>query len=197
MDERVVLGVSAAHTRMELKGFGAVPASLSGLLYGVEGRATLWHVQARGEYRQGHLDRSGTGLPSGDVIVARASIGIQPLPWLAVTAGPRYSRVKADDGNRHELRWRVELHGSGPLVPGLVRGFASVSGSVAGKGIDWGEPSGGGELGVMVGGIDRPLWARLGYRMDREYLSGASREAVETVYLAIGVAVPRGSAFHD
>jgi hypothetical protein len=189
--ERLVLGVSAARAEMRMVGFEPEAESLSGPLFGVEGRASLWWMHARGEYRQGRLEREG---PEGStrVVTARAGLGIHPFPWLAITAGPSIWTVDTDEGDRRITRWRVEAHGSSPLIPGVATGFATIGGSVAGTGLDWGVPfrSAGGEAGILLGGLSRPMWARLGYRMDREYLSDGSWQAVETAYLTVGVSVP-------
>jgi len=188
--DQLALGLSAARAQTRAVGPGVPELRLSGTLLGVEGRASVWRLHLRGEYRQGELDRDGaTG--SDRVILAEAAVGIQPVPWVALAVGPRYSSgVSAGEGS---LRWRLALHLEAPLVPGLAAAFASVAGSVAGASMDWSEPfrNAGGEMGLRVGAGDRPIWGRLGYRMDRDYFEGGRWEAVETVYLAVGVSVPR------
>jgi hypothetical protein len=191
MGERLSLGVTGAYAQLRTKWLGAEDETLAGPLLGIEGRASQWHLHARGEYRQGRLEADGP-LGSSRVISARAALGVQLLPWLVLSAGPRLWRVELDSGDRNVLRWGVELHGSAPLIVGLATGYASLGTSVAGTAIDRAVAlrSTGGEVGVFVGGLARPLWARLGYRMDREHLSSGSFHAVETTYLAVGVSVP-------
>lgn len=192
--ERLALGVSAARSQMRTVGFGSEPEQLSGFLLGIEGRASFWWLHARGEYRQGRLDRESPGGSAAEVIEARASLGIRPFSWLALTAGPSFSKVGID-GYPLVVRWQVELHGAVPLIQGIASGFASIGGSVAGTDVDYGSPfrSGGGEVGLLLGGPDRPIWARLGYRVQRENLLGGSWQTAETTHLAVGVSVPKRS----
>jgi hypothetical protein len=187
-DEDVAIGVSVSRASARLSGFGAGVDALSGTLFGVDGRASLWWLHARGEYRQGRLTSELPGEASRDAVFARASVGIRPVPWLALTAGPRIGTVDSDDSSRRVVRWRIELHGSAPLIPEVAWGFASIGGSIGGNDVDWGGPSGGGgEVGVRFSRPNFPLWATLGYRMDRDQHGNGSWQAVETVYLGVGV----------
>jgi len=195
--EQLVLGVSAARAQTRAVAAGVPEQRLSGPLFGIEGRASRWRLHARGEYRQGRLARDGSS-GSVRVILAEAGVGIQPVPWVALTAGPRYSSgISAGQGDL--LRWRVALHVEAPLIAGLASAFGSIGGSVAGASMDSSEPfrNAGGEIGLRVGGPQRPLWGRLGYRMDRDYLAGGPWEAIETVYLSVGVSVPRNGTPRD
>lgn len=190
--ERLGLGLTVAHTRLRMVGFERRDQRLEGLLYGVEGRGSWWRLHARGEFRQGRLDRDGPG-GSSRVILARAGIGLRPVRWIALTAGPRITSV--DLGGEDELivRWQVEMHASGPIVDGIATAFASVDGSVGGTDMSWDDPlrSVGGEVGLLLGGIESPVWGRIGYRVHRELLSGGPWQSGEVVYLSLGLSVPR------
>jgi hypothetical protein len=188
--ERLALGLTGATAHIRMVGFGGGDERLSGFLYGVEGRASLWRMHARAEYRQGSLDR-GDVPGSGSVVTARASLGLEPVPWFAITSGPHISSVETLTGDELIVRWRVEVHGSAPLVLGWAVGFASIGGSVAGTSVDWGQPfrSTGGDVGLLVGGGRHPMWARLGYRMDRELLARGGWESAEILYLSAGISV--------
>jgi hypothetical protein len=189
-DEDAAIGVSVARTSARVSGFGAGLETLTGTLFGVEGRASAWWLHARGEYRQGRLRSELSGEPSRDAVFASASLGVRPLPWLALTAGPRFVTIDADNSSRRVLRWRVQLHGSGPLIPDLAWGFASLGGSVAGNDAE-SASGGGGEVGVRFARQGYPIWATLGYRLDREQLTDGSWQAVELVYLGMGLSPGR------
>jgi hypothetical protein len=189
--ERLSLGVTAAHARLRMVGFDEGNGTLSGLLYGVEGRASWWRFHARGEFRQGRLEREG---PRGSsrVISARAGLGVRPVEWVALTAGPRVTSVDIEGEDELIVRWQVELHASAPLVAGLASAFASVGGPVAGTEMDWDDPwrSLGGDVGLLLGGVDSSIWGRLGYRVDREALLAGPWQSAELVYVSVGVSVP-------
>ena len=192
--EWLSLGLSAARTEIRAEEFDDDEEVISGWLYGIEGQATLWRLHVRAEYRQGRPDQENLDGASTRVATARASFGVRPIPWVAVTGGPTYTTIDLPDGDRNILRWRVEAHGNAPIVAGVVSAFASLGGTVAGTDLEGFSPlgGGGGELGIVLGAEDRPVWARLGFRMEREtsFEDGAS-QTLETTYITIGVAAPR------
>lgn len=193
LDEWLSIGVSAARAEIRMEGFRARDEIWSGTLLGIEGRATLWRFEAQGEYREGRLEPQHVEGGSNRVVSARASLGISPFSWLTIAGGPRFTVVDTSDGDRDIVRWRIEARGTGPLIAGIVRGFASIGGSVGGTDLraDRALDGGGGEIGIVVGSQGRPLWGRLGYRMERESLVRGSSETLETTFLSFGVAVPR------
>lgn len=190
--EWLAIGVSAAHTEVSMNGLGQGREALAGTLFGIEGRGSLWRLDTRGEYRQGRLDVDGTGT-TARVVSVRGTFGVRVLPWIGIAGGPRFTRIGSPAGNRDVLRWRVEMVGTAPLVSGYVDGFASVAGSVAGTDVDGFSPmqGGGGELGLLFAPPGRPLWASLGFRMDRESLPDGAFQIVETAYLSVGLSAPR------
>ncbi|HET9950057.1 MAG TPA: hypothetical protein VFQ22_14130 [Longimicrobiales bacterium] len=188
--ERLVIGLSAAHAEGRLAGLGAGEEELAGPLFGAEVRATLSWLHLRAEYREGHLER-GDRRATPRVASGRIGVGVSPFDWLAVTVGPRFFQLGTLANDRWITRWRVDVHGTRTVLPGLLDVFASVGSSLAGTEMDWNAPFGGGsggELGVRVGG-DGALWSTLGYRVDREVIAGGGRQATETIYLAFGVAM--------
>lgn len=196
--ERLGLGLTAAHTRLRMVGFDGGDERLEGLLYGAEGRGSWWRLHARGELRQGRLDREGPG-GSSRVILARAGLGVRPVEWVALTAGPRITSVDLGDEDELIVRWQIEMHASGPIVDGFATAFASVDGSVGGTDMNWDEPlrSVGGEVGLLLGGVETPVWGRIGYRVDRELLSGGPWQSGETIYVSLGLSVPRAGGALD
>lgn len=191
--EWVALGGTVSVEDIRMEGFGIGPEKLTGLLYGVEGRATWWRLYAQGEFRQGRLAQDHLDGSSTRVVSARASVGVRVLPGIVVAGGPRWSSVGTPGGTRRILRWRAEVIGNAPLIPHLASGFASVAGSVAGTDVDGlaGFEGGSGEVGLLVAPAERPVWARIGYRLERELLLFGSSHTAETAFLSIGVSVPR------
>jgi hypothetical protein len=61
--------------------------------------------------------------------------------------------------------------------------------------MDWDDPwrSLGGDVGLLLGGVDSPIWGRLGYRVDRESLLAGPWQSAEIVYVSVGVSVPAAS----
>jgi hypothetical protein len=192
-NELLSIGVSAAATDIRMVGFGVGDETIEGMLYGVEGRASLWRLHLSGEYRQGRLSQEHLGGVSTRVWSARGRLGVRVLPWVVIAAGPSVSTVGSPGGNRQIVRWRVEGLGSLPLIQDVVSAFASIGGSVAGTDVQQAMPmeGGGGEVGLLVAPEGRSIWARIGYRLDREFLLPGTSQTVETGYLSIGLSAPR------
>lgn len=168
------------------------PRTLQGILYGVEASTSWSRFRLSGEYRLGRLE-SGDGDGLGRRVSSlRAAFGARVLPWIVIEGGPRMSIVELPLEDRKIVRWRVGVIAEAPLVADLVTGYASAAGSFAGTGIGGMElpRSGGGEVGLVVEPVSN-LWARVGYRYDREYLPLLPSQAFETTFVSIGVFMPR------
>jgi len=186
-ENRFFLGLSAARTQLHI--FERL-GDAGGFLYGVEGGGSFWRMRVRGEYRLGSVapDPSGDHV---DVSSARALLGVELLPWMAIEGGPRYTAVRLTEGTRRVLRWRIGLAGDVPMIPRRMSGFYAAGGSFAGTDIGGvGVPGGGGEIGleVMPNGSS---WIRLGYRLDREYLSAGPSQTFQTAFLTLGISMTR------
>lgn len=189
-DHQVSLGLTAGYTDVETLD---EPRSLQGLLYGVEGVVSWSRFRLSGEYRMGRLGAGSDDGPSREVRSFRGAFGVRVLPWIVIQGGPRMSIVQLPLEDRKILRWRLGVLAEVPLVEGLATGYASAAGSFAGTGIsgvEIPEGGGGGEVGLLVEPT-RHLWARLGYRYDREYLPIGSSQTFESAFLTVGVFMPR------
>lgn len=186
-DHHLSLGLTAGYSDVRTPD---EPRTLQGILYGVEASGSWSRFRLSGEYRQGRLE-SDDGL-GRRVSSLRAAFGVRPLPWIVVEGGPRMSIVQLPLEDRKIVRWRVGVVAEAPLVEDLVTGYASAAGSFAGTGIGGMElpRSGGGEVGLVVEPVSN-LWARVGYRYDREYLPLLPSQAFETTFVSIGVFMPR------
>lgn len=189
-DHQVSLGLTAGYTDVETLD---EPRSLQGLLYGVEGVVSWSRFRLSGEYRMGRLGAGSDAGPSRQVRSFRGAFGVRVLPWIVIQGGPRMSIVQLPLEDRKILRWRLGVLAEVPLVEGLATGYASAAGSFAGTGIsgvEIPEGGGGGEVGLLVEPT-RHLWARIGYRYDREYLPIGSSQTFESAFLTVGVFMPR------
>lgn len=168
------------------------PRTLQGILYGVEASTSWSRFRLSGEYRQGRLE-SGDGDGLGRRVSSlRGAFGVRVLPWIVLEGGPRMSIVQLPLDDRKIVRWRIGVIAEAPLVADMVTGYASAAGSFAGTGIGGMElpRSGGGEVGLVVEPVSN-LWARIGYRYDREYLPLVPSQSFETTFVSIGVFMPR------
>lgn len=194
----VAIGLTSAWSDISMHGYGGGgEESLDGMLYGVEARGSFWRLWVGGEYRQGRMWQDHLRGARTRVISARGSVGISVLPWMAVTAGPHLSRVGTPAGDRQIVRWRLGTVLTVPLVGDLLQGVASVAGSVAGtaaEGAGFAGSGGGGEVGLRIEPLGRPIWARLGYRVDREYLQLDRSHHIQTAFLTVGVSIPRATS---
>lgn len=189
-DHQVSLGLTGGYTDVSTLD---EPRTLQGILYGVEGMGSWSRYRISGEYRMGRLEAGSDGGPSRQVRSLRGALGVRVLPWIAIEGGPRMSIVQLPLEDRKILRWRLGVLVEVPLVEGLARGYASAAGSFAGTGIsgvELPEGGGGGEVGLLVEPT-RHLWARIGYRYDREYLPVGSSQTFESAFLTVGVFMPR------
>jgi hypothetical protein len=188
--QQLSLGLTAGYTDVSTLD---EPRTLQGILYGVEGMGSWSRYRVSGEYRVGRLGAGAAGGPSRQVRSLRGSLGVRVLPWIVIEGGPRMSIVQLPLDDREILRWRLGVLAEGTLVDGLATGYASASGSFAGTGISGVElpqGGGGGEVGLLLEPTSY-VWARVGYRYDREYLPIGSSQTFEAAFLTVGVFMPR------
>ena len=163
---------------------------LSGAAVGVEGGLMLGKlVQLEVQYLQGALHPDSGPAGHRDLIEGRASLGVAPVRWFALSVGPLVRSYVAAGGRERWVRWEARARAQAPLalpgVTGYVEGWRVLAASANLPGaFDGGQ---GGEAGIAA---RLPLgpgwWARLAYGVDRVALTGR-RETVETVVLAVGV----------
>lgn len=189
-DAPLALGLTAAWVDMETL---STSESLSGVLYGLEVDGAYDRYRASAAYQHGWLGSGAPGVSGRRVTTLRGALGVRVRPWLTLEGGPSLSVVDLPDDDRHILRWRIGALGAAPLVTDLVDGYASASASVAGtgiRGVSVPMDGGAGEIGLLIEPLPA-LWARLGYRYEREYLDLGWSQTFQTAFLTVGVAIPR------
>jgi hypothetical protein len=172
---------------------GATTLSWRGTVLGADARVRLGPVGVTLGYWQGSLTpQGGTGGESPDVVEGRVLVGVRPVSWLAVQAGPFARAYVTAAGTQRWFLWRVQARAESELVPDRARSFVSLW-QVVSADVNVVEPfnSGrGGEAGVLVKLGHSPLWARLTYNIEQIRMGGGARlETVDRV--AVGVAVGR------
>lgn len=163
---------------------------LSGAAVGGEGTLLLRKlVLLEVHYLQGTLHPDSGPVGDRDFIEGRASLGLAPLDWFAVSVGPRVRTYVAAGGTERWVRWEVRARAQAPIaLPGLtgyVEGWRVISATANLPGpFDRGQ---GGEVGIEARLSRGPGWcARLAYGVDRVALA-SRRETVETVVLVVGI----------
>jgi hypothetical protein len=171
-----------AHSRI-----GTTRDRLSGLVLSGEAIATRGHFVARLRYGQGRVTSDTAGR---DVAEGEALLGYKPRPWLTVWVGPHARTfVVPGQSDRRWLFWSGRVAARGSLFPGRVESFVELwQGFTGNINRPVGSASGGGaETGIEVRLARRPLWARLGYRIEQGRASGGGRrETVEAITLTVG-----------
>jgi len=163
----------------------------SGLVFTGEAVATRGRrLVARVRYGQGRVT-ADTGTPPSprrNVVEGEALFGYKVRPWLTLWVGP-HARTFVVTGlsDRRWLFWSGRATARGGLFPGvesfleLWQGFTGTLSRPAGS-----ASGGGAEAGLELRLARRPLWARLGYRIEQGRANGGPRETVEAFTLTVG-----------
>lgn len=168
---------------------GNVASGLSGTLLGGEGRVGLGPVVLELGYWQGSLT-SNTG-PAGneDVVEGKALLGVSPVRWFTISAGPVARAYTTNAGTERWLTWRIQGRVEEELVPETVRGDAELWFIASGT-VNVVQPftSGrGGRVGVRLAPARWPVWLTLGYGIEQIRLGDGSRiDNVDRVTLGVG-----------
>jgi hypothetical protein len=178
-------------TRLESQ----VPAGsdrLSGVAFGAGGAVSVGPVVLAVRYVQGTLDSVSGGSGSRDVVEGGAWLGVRPVSWLTLEAGPQARAYVLSGGGATQrwVFWEGRVRAAAPFVGSAVLGYVELWRAL---GADVNVPEAfdhaqGGEAGMVVRLARAPLEARLAYRIDRAVLGGGSRrETVDGVVVTVGV----------
>jgi len=172
-----------------------VPAGtdrLSGVAFGGEGAVWVGPVVFDVRYAQGTLDSVSGGAGSRDVVEGGALLGVRPVSWLTIAAGPqaRAYVLSAGGATQRWVFWEGRVRAGAPFVGSAVLGYVELWRAF---GADVNVPEAfdhaqGGEAGMVVRLARAPVEARLAYRIDHAVLGGGSRlETVDGVVVTVGV----------
>lgn len=168
---------------------GSVASSLSGTLFGGEGRLALGPVGLDLGYWQGSLNTQSGPQPNEDVVEGKALLGISPVRWFRISAGPFARAYTTSAGTERWLSWRVQGRVEDQLVPETVRGYAELW-FIASSTVNVVQPftSGrGGRVGLRLEPSRWPVWLTLAYGIEQVRLGSGSRiDTVDRVTFGLG-----------
>ena len=105
---------------------GSVSSTLSGMVFGGEGRVALGPVGLDLGYWQGSLSTQSGLQPNEDVVEGKALLELAPIHWFTIAAGPYARAYTTTGGTERWLSWRVQGRVEQPLVPETVRAYAEL-----------------------------------------------------------------------
>lgn len=182
----IQLDGSAVHSNPVI---GSVASSLSGTLLGGEGRVGLGPVALELGYWQGSLTAKSGPAGNEDLVEGKALLGVSPVHWFTISAGPVARAYTANAGTERWLTWRIQGRVQEELVPQTVQGYAELW-FVASSTVNVVQPftSGrGGRVSVRLAPAAWPLWLTLGYGIEQIRLGSGSRiDTVDRVTLGVG-----------
>lgn len=154
---------------------GSVTSTLSGTLFGGDTRVGLGPVRLELGYWQGRLTTDSGPAADEDVVEGKALLGISPIRWFTISAGPVARAYTTPAGTERWLTWRVQGRIEEDLVPATVRGYAELW-FVASSNVNVVQQftSGrGGDVGLRLAPASWPVWLTLGYGIEQVRLGGA------------------------
>jgi len=189
--------VSRFHVEVEADGatissapeIGSVGSYLSGTTFGGEGRVAFGPVRLDLGYWQGSLSNQSGPAANEDVVEGKVLLGIAPVHWLTIAAGPYARAYTTPAGTERWFTWRIQGRAEQNIVPTTVTGYAELW-IVAATTVNVVQPfsSGrGGTLGLRFSPQRWPVWLNLGYGVEQIRLGGGSRlDTVNRVSLGVG-----------
>lgn len=166
----------------------ATNESFTGLAYGFEGALPLWKLELGLRYINGSLD-NGDGNVDLDFVEGEVFLGLRPLPWVVLKAGPHARSFKTVAGVERWLFWEIRARAEAGLLSPRLGTYFEFWGALVGD-VNFGRSFGSGrgaEAGLTYELGSVPLWGRLGYRVDRGTVGGGSRfDSVQEVLIGIG-----------
>ena len=180
---------------LRLQGTAVSPGLLQGAIKAAMGRASLWRFELDLGYSEGSLtDGQGTLAPR-EFVEGNLLLGIRPVRWLALKAGP-HSRGFVQNGvTERWLFWEGRIRADGFVAGPAVRGYIEVGSAFSGTTRNAAGAFGnsrGGEAGVIVRLPRIPVWVQLGYGVERSRLAVPTPlDAVERFIFGVGVGMER------
>lgn len=178
----------------ERQSAGSLTERLTGVTRGFEGRAMLGRFLVHVRYLEGNLSTSG-GSTDRDLVEGEAFLGVRPISWVTLKAGPHVRSYLTGDVVERWVFWEGRLRAELELFLPATRSFALHSylegWRVLSADVNIPESvddANGVETGMMIRLTQLPIWARIAYRVDRANLSkGARRETVQELIFALGL----------
>lgn len=162
--------------------------NFSGVALGLEGNVPVWMFEMGIRYLNGSLGSNDVDV-NLDVTEAELQLGLRPLPWVVVKAGPHARAFRTAQSTERWLFWEVRARAeAGLLSPGLGT-YLELWGALVGN-VNFGRSFGSGrgaEAGLTYHLAARPIWGRIAYRVDRGSIGGGSiYDSVQQVLIGVG-----------
>ena len=158
------------------------------------GEAFAWFGRfvVEGYYAQGGLT-SETGAATRDFVEGRLLAGYRVLTPLTLKAGPHARSYVLGSGTRRRLFWELRASVETPVAGSFAIARLDLWAALAGQSniSEQVDHARGGEAALAIHIPRSPIWAKLGYRVERAQLdSGTRADTVEGLIFALGVAFP-------
>jgi len=173
----------------------AEPAAnrFSGLTIGGAAAVRFGRLRLDLRYLEGGLG-SDQEVPDQDIVEGELLLGVAPLSWLVVKAGPHIRSFVTSQGTQRWVFWEGRVTAAANLGSPNLLTYLEVW-HVLGANVDAVEPydSGNGlEGGIRLAMNRLPFWGQLAYRIDHNSIGdGAKTDTVEQLVFAIGWFVRR------
>ena len=188
---RAALFGGAMSARVEILAGGRAESMSSPAFLG-QGMLSAGRMLVELTYVQGRLAPGAGAIAGRDLVDGRVFVGVRPWDWLSIRSGAQARAFVLAGGTRRWVLGELCGRAESSLPGGVARGYveiwvAPLGSSHTGERLDRAR---GGEAALTLHPPNRPLWAELGYRIDRVQWGGTRRETLEGVSFTIGVGLP-------
>src|SRR6185503_4158585 len=127
---RHFLGGEAA--LMRLQSTATSSPALEGLVVGGLGRVSVWRLELEARYGEGRLE-AGAGQSRRDLVEGEVMLGIRPVPWISLKAGPHARGFLVDGVTERWLLWDARLRVDAFVAAPAIRGYLELGGALSGN----------------------------------------------------------------
>ncbi len=162
--------------------------SFTGVALGLDGSVPIWIFELDVRYLNGNLGSSNPDLDL-NLVEAELFLGLRPLPWVVLKAGPHARAFETVRSTERWLFWEIRARAEAGLLAPRLGTYLELWGALVGD-VNFGRSFGSGrgaEAGITYQFGSTPLWVRAGYRVDRGSVSGGSIfDSVQQVLIGVG-----------
>jgi hypothetical protein len=162
--------------------------NFTGVALGLQGTVPLWVFELDVRYLNGKLNSKNPDVDL-DLVEAEVLLGLRPLPWIVLKAGPHARAFQTVQSTERWLFWEIRARAEAGLLAPRLGTYLEFWGALVGN-VNFGPSFGSGrgaEAGLTYHFGTVPLWGRIGYRVDRGSVSGgAIFDSVQQVLIGFG-----------
>lgn len=158
-----------------------------------EGFVWLGRFLIEGYYAQGKLTPQVGSSADRDFVEGRLLAGYRVASALTLKLGPHARSYVLPSGTRRRVFWELRGTISTPLAGEVAFARLDFWGALAGQSnlSETVDHARGGEAALQIHIPRSPVWAKLGYRVERAQLDDGTRaDTIEGLILAIGIGMP-------